>query len=262
VLTAPKDGYYAIYHGWYAAKSSLDTKSPAERSEEAVTVGYNGTANTKWKNTIDTGNIDHSTEMKSNDPVSMKYKSTPHLVVSCSTPINGIGDNDNPTFILAELQRTIDPFKATNNPELNKYELQWIRCGDSVELTKDSNDDAEPAIVQYMQGDCYMQRYDCLKTYPFTNEDINSIAINNITEYSFYKCDFKSIKKLDILNHSNILMFENCILNNYEFIKEDFDNLEVLCISYPVHNDEVDLMKIESINLKELYLEKCIVSNF
>ena len=101
-----------------------------------------------------------------------------------------------------------------------------------------------------------------ISNYVFTNEDINSIAINNITEYSFYKCDFKSIKKLDILNHSNILMFENCILNNYEFIKEDFDNLEVLCISYPVHNDEVDLMKIESINLKELYLEKCIVSNF
>lgn len=101
-----------------------------------------------------------------------------------------------------------------------------------------------------------------ISNYVFTRENINDIALNNIKEYSFYKCDFKSIKNLDMLNHSNILMFENCILNNYDFIKNDFDNLEVLCISNPVHNEEVNLLNVNSINLKELYLEKCIVSNF
>ena len=101
-----------------------------------------------------------------------------------------------------------------------------------------------------------------ISNYVFTKENINEIALNNIKEYSFYKCDLKSIKKLDILNHSNILMFENCILNDYDFIKNDFDNLEVLCISNPVHNEEIDLLKIDALNIKELYLEKCIVSNF
>lgn len=101
-----------------------------------------------------------------------------------------------------------------------------------------------------------------ISNYVFTRENINDVALNNIKEYSFYKCDFKSIKNLDMLNHSNILMFENCILNDYDFINIDFDNLEVLCISNPVHNEEVNLMNIESPNLKELYLEKCIVNNF
>ncbi len=101
-----------------------------------------------------------------------------------------------------------------------------------------------------------------ISNYVFTKENINDISLNNIKEYSFYKCDFKSINNLDMLNHSNILMFENCILNNYDFINTDFDNLEVLCISNPIHNEEVNLMNIESLNLKELYLEKCIVSNF
>jgi uncharacterized protein YjbI with pentapeptide repeats len=101
-----------------------------------------------------------------------------------------------------------------------------------------------------------------ISNYVLTKENMNDIAINNIVEYSFYKCDFKSISNFDTLEHAKILMFENCILNNYDFINDSFENLEVLCISNPVHNEEVNLLNINSINLKELYLEKCIVNNF
>ena len=190
ILTAPKDGKYCIYHGWYALKSALSTKSPSERSEEAIRVGYNGTSTTVWSNSI-TIDDDHKAtiqEMYSNDPVSMKYKSSPHLVISSINTINGIGSYNDPNFILAELQRTSDPFKATNSSDINKYELQWIRCGDSVPLTS-----GQSATIQYMQGDCYVQRYDCLKTYPFTNEDVNSvIEIMSFIVESYVNLDFRT----------------------------------------------------------------------
>lgn len=44
----------------------------------------------------------------------------------------------------------------------------WTRCGDSVELVADDD-----AIIYYKEGDTYIGRYDCLKVYPFTEDDIN-----------------------------------------------------------------------------------------
>ena len=46
----------------------------------------------------------------------------------------------------------------------------WYPAGPAIEIKQ--NTDTE---IQYMYGDTYYQRYDCLKTYPFTDEDTNSI---------------------------------------------------------------------------------------
>lgn len=48
---------------------------------------------------------------------------------------------------------------------------QWHKAGPVAELntTKDIN-------VEFLQGDTYYQRYDCLKTYPFSSEDPNQIV--------------------------------------------------------------------------------------
>lgn len=48
--------------------------------------------------------------------------------------------------------------------ELNK----WLPCGDAVDLSTDSE-------IIWSEGDTYYQRYDNLKTYPFTENDENSI---------------------------------------------------------------------------------------
>lgn len=158
------------------------------------------------------------------------------------------------------LEIYLSNYFGKNIKEISKEELESLE-----EISLDGlNIENEYEIIDYKE---IMEAFPNIKritisNYVFTKENINDIALNNILEYSFYKCDFKSIKNIDMLNHSNILMFENCILNNYDFIKNDFDNLEVLCISNPVHNEEVDLMNIDALKLKELYLEKCIVSNF
>lgn len=44
----------------------------------------------------------------------------------------------------------------------------WLPAGDAVKLTNGVK-------LQWLQGDTYYQRYDCLKTYSFTTEDDNSI---------------------------------------------------------------------------------------
>lgn len=158
------------------------------------------------------------------------------------------------------LELYLSNYFGKNIKEITKEELESLE-----ELSLDGlNIENEYEIINFKE---IMEMFPNIKritisNYVFTKENINDIALNNIKEYSFYKCDFKSITNLDMINHSNILMFENCILNNYDFVKSDFDNLEVLCISNPIHNEEVNLMNIESQNIKELYLEKCIVSNF
>lgn len=48
---------------------------------------------------------------------------------------------------------------------------QWHKAGPVVELNKGNN-----ISVDFLQGDTYYQRYDCLKTYPFSSEDPNQIV--------------------------------------------------------------------------------------
>ena len=187
VITPSGTNTYPIFHGWWCDKSQLSTKSIAKRSEEAITIGYNSTANTNWNNYFD--DIDQQQHMNSNDPVPMKYKSSPHLVMACDT-IAGTGDANNPTFVLAELARKNNTHVRTNAS--NIYNFQWIRCGDSVDIDDVINGSTKGKL-HYLQGDCYVQRYDCLKTYPFTNEDLNSvIEIFSILLESYVNLDFRT----------------------------------------------------------------------
>ena len=51
----------------------------------------------------------------------------------------------------------------------------WLPCGESVDLKNGENPVSELSIL-WTEGDTYYQRYDHLKTYPFTLEDQNSIV--------------------------------------------------------------------------------------
>ncbi len=61
----------------------------------------------------------------------------------------------------------------------------WVRCGYSVQLQSGS-----PATLYYKEGDTYIGRYDCLKSYPYTNEDQNQIV-------SIYSTELESRVNLD-----------------------------------------------------------------
>ena len=60
---------------------------------------------------------------------------------------------------------------------------QWLPCGDSVSLI-DNNGIKDIVTIEWTEGDTYYQRYDHLKTYPFTFEDQNAI-----TEIVSFMCE-------------------------------------------------------------------------
>ena len=112
-------------------------------------------------------------------PVRMRYKSTPHLVcdlgttnpISYSTglPILEVvrkGDNN------ASLYRAT-MFGGTSEDALKAN--QWIPCGEPV-IIPPSLSTSSYIQFEYSYGDTYFQRWDCLKTYPFSFDDINQIV--------------------------------------------------------------------------------------
>lgn len=131
-------------------------------------------------------------ERYTNSPVSIKYKSGKHAVFALNKQ-NGnrvIIPNSNTnhdhtkdssaifsTFStgysglwLVELTQTIDEDNRfggkTEEALLNN---RWIVSGDPIDI----NDSGR---IEFLQGDTYLQRYDCLKTYPFTLEDMNTVV--------------------------------------------------------------------------------------
>lgn len=60
---------------------------------------------------------------------------------------------------------------------------QWLPCGDPVSLI-DNNGIKGIVTIEWTEGDTYYQRYDHLKTYPFTFEDQNAV-----TEIVSFMCE-------------------------------------------------------------------------
>lgn len=141
------------------------------------------------------------------DPVQIKYKSTPHAVLSlagsstiCNVlptakdvngkTLNGVygvskpfwGNTEitvaqdildvNMTYgwlWLAELYNpTVESrFGGTSDDAIENN--IWVPCGQPIDVKKGNT-------LYWTEGDTYFQRYDCLKTYPFTTEDTNSVV--------------------------------------------------------------------------------------
>ena len=52
----------------------------------------------------------------------------------------------------------------------------WLPCGDPISLTDADNKVKSSITVRWEEGDTYYQRYDHIKTYPFTLEDQNAVT--------------------------------------------------------------------------------------
>lgn len=82
---------------------------------------------------------------------------------------NVIADTQYPTLFLAELYRDKPKNQFGGDTDEAKRNNLWFPAGDSVILGDTETN------VSATYGDTWYQRYDCLKTYPFTQEDENSI---------------------------------------------------------------------------------------
>ena len=142
------------------------------------------------------------------DPVSIKYKSTPHAVLALqgdssykilpTANYNGIALNTvsgtTPFWSTTyqDVKQSVLPINMNygwlwlvelyNDNVQNRFggtsdnaieNNTWLPCGQPVSI-----DDAADSTkgIKWTEGDTFFQRYDCLKTYPFTNEDTNSVV--------------------------------------------------------------------------------------
>lgn len=120
------------------------------------------------------------------EAIRMKYKSSPHFVfqlLNDNAPT--IPDEKNvlpttntdtaftlPWLWVGEICRDTNEdlmFGGTTEDAL-KANL-WFPCGESVKINNGTT-----TKIEWKYGDTWYERYDCLKTYPFTMEDENSIV--------------------------------------------------------------------------------------
>lgn len=106
------------------------------------------------------------------NPIRMKYKSTPHLVFSHPGSLDWGGDSAstyNSLPVVEITQPVTQRFGGTSSDAFK--ENVWLPCGDPKTLSTAG----ETVIFSWEYGDTYFQRWDCLKTYAFTQQDPNSV---------------------------------------------------------------------------------------
>ena len=105
------------------------------------------------------------------EPVRMKYKSSPHIVFKLPDGkyLVGAGSSALPIIDIVNDVDTNTIFGGKTIDALR--ENVWLPCGEPVNMVSGAS-----CTINYSYGDTYYQRYDCLKTYAFTKEDINQVV--------------------------------------------------------------------------------------
>lgn len=142
----------------------------------------------------------------SNDPIRVTYKSTPHCVLLLNTQLTNIPSEPH-SVLLAELYRDNVQQRFGGNTKTALLNNNYIPCS----ITYNLKDFGQNGLTMYhTEGDTYYMRYDCLKTYPRSTEDINQI----VDIFSFM-CETRI--NLDGRCDINRALTDNTIVNNANF---------------------------------------------
>lgn len=187
--------------------------------------------------------------------VRIKYKSSPHLLIDLGnyilpkTNINAkhiinvyegtkktqgevaitTTNTEGSILYLGELRRTkvFNAFGGDN--EVAFKNNNWIPSGISVSLKEGEQD----ITVEFLHGDCYYQRYDCLRTYSFTNEDENSIIdIASFMTESRVCLEGRYDRNKSLISHLNVSPQNFNLFNPAYTQKDNFFNYRILDEDY------------------------------
>lgn len=101
------------------------------------------------------------------------------LDIQISTRVNGSKSGYGPEFgwlWLAELYNDNVQNRFGGQTEEAFENNQWLPAGEPVSLVDADGHPKNVVFIRWTEGDTYYQRYDHLKTYPFTLEDQNAIT--------------------------------------------------------------------------------------
>ena len=149
----------------------------------------------------------------------------------------GKGEGIEQGFLwLGELYRdkVNDRFGGDNEEALENN--VWIPCGESVDLYEDGKF-KNSLTLNFTEGDTYYQRYDHLKTYPFSSEDQNQV-----TEIISFMCETRiNIDGRYDKNRGNI---------NFSLTQDNFNKLN------NVYSQSNNYFKYSSSNQNKLQINK------
>jgi hypothetical protein len=131
-------------------------------------------------------------------------------------------NNTHPCLFIAELVRQEKPVNmfGGDTEEALRNNL-WIPAGEPVSV--------KTGVLTYDWGDTYYQRYDCLKTYPFTKEDENSIVeIGSFMCETRINIDGRYDRNRGQLSNLNMSPTNFNLLNNVYTQKNNFFNYRIL----------------------------------
>lgn len=126
--------------------------------------------------------------------------------------------NPKAFLFLGELRRKNPPKNRFGGEKIE--DNTWIPAGEAVDIN---------SVISFKYGDTYYQRYDCLKTYPFTSEDENSVV-----EIASFMCetriniDGRYDRNRGQLSNLNMSPTNFNLLNKVYSQKDNFFNYRVL----------------------------------
>ena len=115
--------------------------------------------------------------------VLIKYKSTPHFVICLKSYSDNPKDDysmegsllltDSDCAMLAEIRRPYDADQIySGHSQSALMSNTFIPCGPSVKISEHNSDEQ----VYFKWGDTFFNRYECLKTYAFSDADPNQVV--------------------------------------------------------------------------------------
>lgn len=134
---------------------------------------------------------------------------------------------EHPFLFLGELVRNAneDTDFGGNTKEAIKNNL-WLPAGEPVKISKNIS-------IKYIEGDTWYTRYDCLKTYPFTQEDENQIVeIGSFLCESRINGDGRYDRNRGQISNLNMSPVNFNLLNPVYNNKDNFFNYRVLDEDY------------------------------
>lgn len=140
---------------------------------------------------------------------------------------NNRDDRFKPFLVLAELRRKKVTNRFGGDSDSAKRANLWLPAGDPVRLTH--TDDEGAVGVDFKYGDTWYSRYDCLKTYPFTQEDENSVVeIGSFMCETRVNIDGRYDRNRGQISNLNVTPQNFNLLNEVYTQKDNFFNYRIL----------------------------------
>ena len=173
--------YVGDYDYWYPLYKTYSIDANNAKKEGIWVITPYSISTYHWFRAVDPMGETYIQLSVNKQPVRMRYKSTPHMVIHLSSRLafSTVSDFSLPiTEVLKEGDSNTSFYRSTMFGGMSEDALKankWIPCGEPVIIPSNMST-GEYLSFEYSYGDTYFQRWDCLKTYPFSNDDINQIV--------------------------------------------------------------------------------------